>query len=151
MKVRFQKEGTLTKETRFVFSVIPQTKPAESLHSENASNDAQSSLVRHGEIAVFSGAQKVVVIPVTDETDDVKARVQKDAEDVKLTKAVAAHVAVEDSGRCVIEAENGTAVSNLDAAGWKAHLQSWPFTGKSFGSKDTWCKVVMSILLNTRW
>lgn len=41
---------------------------------------------------------------------------QKDA---KLTKAVALHVAIEDSGRCVIEAENGTAVSSLDADGWK--------------------------------
>ena len=29
------------------------------------------------------------------------------------------HVAIEDSGRCVIEAENGTAVSSLDADGWK--------------------------------
>ena len=112
-------EGTLTKETRFVFSVIPQTKSSEALHSENASNDAKSSLVRHGEIAVFSGTQKVCTIPVTDKTDDVKARVQKDAEDAKLTKAVALHVAIEDSGRCVIEAENGTAVSSLDAGGWK--------------------------------
>ena len=42
-----------------------------------------------------------------------EARVQKDAEDAKLTKAVALHVAIEDSGRCVIEAENGTEVSIL--------------------------------------
>ena len=90
-------EGTLTKETRFVFSVIPQTKSSEALHSENASNDAKSSLVRHGEIVVFSGTQKICTIPVTDKTDDVKARVQKDAEDAKLTKAVALHVAIEDS------------------------------------------------------
>ena len=63
--------------------------------------------------------KRLCTIPVTDKTDDVKARVQKDAEDAKLTKAVASHVAIEDSGRCVIEAENGTAVSSLDAAGWK--------------------------------
>ena len=123
-------EGTLTKETRFIFSVIPQTKPEEALHSENALNDAQSSLVRHGEIAVFSGTQKIAVIPVTDETDDVKTRVQKDAEDAKLTKDQAAHVAIEDSGRCVIEAENGTAVSKLDAANWKII----PHLGRSQGS-----------------
>lgn len=123
-------QGTLTKETRFVFSVTPQTKLAEAASSENVSDEAQSVLVRHGIITVFSGTQKIAAIPVTDETDDVKARVQKAAEDANLTQSVAAHIAIEDSGRCVIEAENGAAVSKLDEAGWKLI----PHLGRSQGS-----------------
>ena len=60
----------------------------------------------------------------------IDSAVQKDAEDAKLTKDQAAHVAIEDSGRCVIEAENGTAVSKLDAANWKII----PHLGRSQGS-----------------
>ncbi len=123
-------EGMLTKETRFVFSVIPQTRPAEAVSADNESDDAQSSLVRHGTITVFSGTHKIAVIPVTDETDAVKARVQKAAEDAKLTPTVAAHMAIEDSGRCIIEAENGAAVSKLDETGWKLI----PHLGRSQGS-----------------
>ena len=127
-------EGTLTKETRFVFSVTPQNKPAEAVSadkaSDNKSDDAQSSLVRHGEIIVFSGTQKIAIIPVTDETDAVKARVQKAAEDAKLTQAETAHIAIEDSGRCVIEAGDGAAISELDETGWKVI----PHLGRSQGS-----------------
>ncbi len=125
-------EGTLTKETRFVFSVIPQTKSAEAVSVESASadefDDAQSAFVRRGTITVFSGTQRSAVIPVTDETDAVDARVQQAAEAAKL--ASTAHVAIEDSGRCVIEAGNGTAVSELDEAGWKLI----PHLGRSQGS-----------------
>ncbi len=120
-------QGTLTKETRFVFSVIPQTK-AEAVSFENAPNDEQSSLIRHGTITVFSGIQRIAVIPVTDETDAVDARVQKAAEDASL--ASTAQIAIEDSGRCVIEAGDGTAVSDLDETGWKII----PHLGRSQGS-----------------
>lgn len=119
-----QSEGILTKETRFVLSVIPQSKSAEVVNFDNASAEAQSLLIRHGEINVLSGTQKVAAIPVTDETDAVKVRVQKVAEDANMTPNLAAYIAIEDSGRCVIEAENGNAVSELDETGWNviSHL-----------------------------
>ncbi len=118
-------EGTLTKETRFVFGV---TSKPEAVSIDNASNNVQSASVRHGTITVFCGTQKIAAIPVTDETDDVKARVQKAAEDANLSLAM--HIAIEDSGRCVIEAEEGMAVSDLDETGWKLI----PHLGRSQGS-----------------
>ncbi len=95
-------EGILSEEMRFVLNVTPQKETNPS--------------IRRGTIKIYSGDELIAEIPVTDETASVKANLQQQANstDIDISK-----IAIEDSGRCVIEAENGRAASDIDQFGWK--------------------------------
>ena len=120
-------EDTLTEETRFVLSVKPQKETSKDQQRVLSDENDKHPSIRHGFIKVYSGKELIAKIPVTDETDTIKSNLQQLA---TTTGIAASDIAIEDSGRCVINADNGKAASKFDEKGWKII----PHLGRSKGS-----------------